>query len=226
MSLKGKRILITAGPTWIALDEVRVISNVATGENGIILAEELRKLGARVTLLLGPINPVVNSSHGAKIFQLNKKIRLLKFTFFEELKNTVIKELKKHKYDCLFHSAAVSDYQPDKRLKTKVSSGKISWPINLVPTPKIIDLIRKADPKLFLVGFKFEPNARKGVLLKDAKDFMERSGSNLVVANTLTKNNKYLAYITDGTKIKGPFKTKKRLSRGLAGVLKQFYGEK
>lgn len=216
MSLKNKKILITAGPTWIALDKVRVISNVATGENGILLAEELRKLGAQVTLLLGPVNPV----------GLNKKIRLLKFRFFEELKNTVLKELKVQRYDCLLHSAAVSDYQPDKKLKTKISSDKISWPINLLPTPKIIDLIRKTDPKLFLVGFKFKPDAQKCALLKDAKNFMKRSGANLVVANTLTKNNKYLAYITDGTQVKGPFKTKKRLSQGLIGLLKQFYGEK
>jgi len=216
MGLKNKRILITAGPTWVSIDRVRVISNVAAGENGITLAEELEKQGARVTLLLGPAN----------VSGLSKKIKLLRFTFFAELKNTVIKELRNHKYDCLIHSAAVSDYQPDKTLKTKVSSDKISWRINLVPTLKIIDLIRKTDPKLFLVGFKFEPNAKKTELLKAADNFMRRSGSNLAVANTLLKNNKYLAYITDGTKIKGPFKTKKKLSRGLAGLLKQFYREK
>ncbi len=215
MSLKNKRILITAGPTWIALDKIRVISNIASGENGILLAEELIKHGAQVTLLLGPVNPV----------GLNKKIRLLKFRFFEDLKNTVLKELKTHKYDCLLHSAAVSDYQPDRKLRTKVSSDKISWPINLVPTPKIIDLIRKADQKLFLVGFKLEPDAQKCALLKDAINFMQRSGSNLVVANSFVKN-KYLAYITDGTGIKGPFKTKKKLSQGLVRSLKQFYGDK
>ena len=54
MSLKNKRILITAGPTWVAIDSVRVISNIATGETGILLAKRLSLQGAKVTLALGP----------------------------------------------------------------------------------------------------------------------------------------------------------------------------
>ena len=214
MSLKGKKILITAGPTWVAIDKVRVISNIATGENGAILANELQKIGAQVTLLLGPVN---RSS-------LNKKVKLLKFIYFDELKDRLIEELKSRKYDCLIHSAAVSDYKLDKTFKNKVSSFKKSWQINLVPTLKIIDFIRKIDPNLFLVGFKFEPDARKNILLKEAKGFIKRSGSDLVVANTFTKENKYLAYITDGNEILGPFMTKKNLGQGLISLLKQFYG--
>ncbi len=205
--------MITAGPTWVKLDKVRVISNRATGENGITLAEEALKHKAKVTLLLGPV----------KTPKLNKKIRVLKFAFFNDLKNTLLKELQTGKYDCLIHSAAVSDYEPDKTFKTKVSSGKTSWKINLVPTPKIIDLTRKIAPELFLVGFKFEPDAQKKFLLKKANDFIRRSGSNLAVANTLLNDKKYLAYITDGKNIKGPFVTKKKLCLGLIKLLEQFY---
>ena len=54
--LKNKKVLITAGPTWVPIDNVRVISNTATGETGILLSEKLKNLGAKVTLLLGPTN--------------------------------------------------------------------------------------------------------------------------------------------------------------------------
>ncbi len=209
MSLKGKRILITAGPTWVAIDKIRVISNTATGENGIILAEELRKHGALVTLLLGPVNS----------YKLNKKIRLIRFTFFDQLKNTVIKELKRKKYDCLIHSAAVSDYKPKKTLEIKAGSDKTSWQINLIPTPKIINLIRETARSIFLVGFKFEPDASKKKLLQESKLLQWNTGSNLIVANTLNKRNQYRAYIIDGSKTQGPFTTKKSLCLGLVDFL-------
>ncbi len=214
MSLKGKRILITAGPTWVAIDKIRVISNTATGENGITLAEELRKHGALVTLLLGPVNA----------YKLHKKIRLVRFTFFDQLKNTVIKELKGKKYDCLVHSAAVSDYKPEKTLESKAGSDKASWQINLIPTPKIINLIRKTAPGIFLVGFKFEPDASKNKLFQEAKSLQCNTGSNLIVANTLNKKNQYRAYIIDGSKTQGPFTAKKNLCLGLVKELEKRLG--
>ncbi len=54
MSLNGKRILITAGPTWVPIDNVRVISNIATGTTGVLLAWQTSAQGAKVTLVLGP----------------------------------------------------------------------------------------------------------------------------------------------------------------------------
>ncbi len=210
-SLKGKRILITAGPTWVAIDKVRVISNTATGENGIILAEELIKRGALITLLLGPVNTR----------ELSKKIKLIRFTFFDQLKNTVIKELKGEKYDCLVHSAAVSDYKPEKILEKKVSSGATSWQIKLIPTPKIINLIKKTVPGIFLVGFKFEPGVSKNNLLKEAKLLQRKTDANLIVANTLNKSNQYRAYIIDSKKTLGSFASKKSLCLGLVEQLQK-----
>lgn len=214
LTLKSKRILITAGPTWVAIDKIRVISNTATGENGIILAEELRKHGVLVTLLLGPVNS----------YKLHKKIRLIRFTFFDQLKDTVIKELKRKKYDCLIHSAAVSDYKPEKTLKIKAGSGKTSWQIKLIPTPKIINLIRETAPSIFLVGFKFEPDASKSKLFQESKSLQCDTGSNLIVANTLNKRNQYSAYIIDGSKTQGPFTAKKSLCLGLVKELEKRLG--
>ncbi|MBU1870388.1 MAG: phosphopantothenoylcysteine decarboxylase, partial [Candidatus Omnitrophica bacterium] len=177
-NLKNKRILITAGPTWVAIDSVRVISNTATGETGILLAEEFSRLGAKVTLVLGPIGRIC----------LSKNIRLINFRFFDELKDIIVKELRSHRYDAMIHSAAVSDYAPQKLYRTKIGSGLKKLALSLKSTPKIIDLIKQIRPDIFLVGFKFEPQSGKQRLIKEAKDLILSSGADLVVANTLQRN--------------------------------------
>ena len=208
--LKNKRILITAGPTWVPIDGVRVISNIATGETGILLAEKLQNLGAKVTLLLGP----------AGVCCLNKKIKLMRFRFFNELKNIIIKELRFKKYDAVIHSAAVSDYKPVKVYTQKVKSGIKNWQVNLVPTEKIIDLIRKLDDSLFLVGFKFQPQATKTMLIKETKKLIRRVNLDLAVANTIDKS-RYHAYIVEREKIYTPLFNKKNMVEKLVNIIKE-----
>jgi len=208
--LKNKRVLITAGPTWVPIDAVRVISNIATGKTGVLLADKLRKLGAKVTLLLGP----------AESCCLNKNIRLIRFKFFEELKNKLEKELKSKKYDILIHSAAVSDYRPSRAKAQKIKSGKKVWQINLVPTLKIIGLIKKYDSSLFLVGFKFEPQAKKKALIDKTRNLIKRAKLNLAVANTTDDKNRYRAYILDNyNRSCGPLLTKKSLVEKLSSLI-------
>lgn len=205
-----KRVLITAGPTWVLIDRVRVISNIATGETGILLAERLQRLGAKVTLLLGP----------AEYCCINKKIRLLRFISFNDLKNKIIKELKTKGYDIVIHSAAVSDYRPAKIFRRKISSGISRLKIELVPTVKIIGLIKKIDPSVFLVGFKYEPAVKRGKLIKEARGLIKHSSLDLAVANTIDKK-RYSSYILEDNKIYGPLNTKKNMVNKLAGILKK-----
>lgn len=206
--LKNKKILITAGPTWVPIDKVRVISNIATGETGIILARELARSGASVTLLLGPVG----------VSCVDKNIRLLRFRFFDELKNMITSELRVHKYDAVIQAAAVSDYRPAVACGQKVKSDKKSWQLKLVPTPKIIDLIKKIDPSVFLVGFKFEPEAGKDLLIKKARELIRRSGLGLAVANSF-KGNRYRAYIVCNSCVCGPLKDKAGLAKGLVSAI-------
>ncbi|MCX5706087.1 MAG: bifunctional phosphopantothenoylcysteine decarboxylase/phosphopantothenate--cysteine ligase CoaBC, partial [Candidatus Omnitrophica bacterium] len=112
MNLKNKRVLITSGPTQVAIDSVRVITNNATAETGILLANKLKDSGAKVTLLLGLVNNCV----------LKKNIRVLNVRFFDELKRLIENELKVREYDLVIHSAAVSDYQPLNIYKQKIRS--------------------------------------------------------------------------------------------------------
>jgi phosphopantothenoylcysteine decarboxylase/phosphopantothenate--cysteine ligase len=208
MSIRGKKILITAGPTWVRIDDVRVISNIASGESGIILAKKLQGLGARVTLALGPID----------VPRLNKAIRIIRFRFFEDLKKLVIRQLKTRKYDALIHSAAVSDYRPKASYKGKIPSGARKLSLALRPTEKIINLLKRADPSLFLVGFKFEPRLGKDALLKEARSLTRSAHLDLAVANTLNKN-KYRAYILNHAGAYGPLDHKKKMAQVLVSLI-------
>lgn len=181
--IKNKRILITAGPTWVPIDSVRVISNIATGTTGILLAEKCIKLGARVTLLLGPVNAA----------PLNKKIRRINFKFFEELRRIIKRELARKKYDFIIHSAAVSDFKPATIIKGKIDSHK-SVNLWLKPLPKIIDDIRRLAPHTGLACFKLEPGISDSALVKKAKVLRRKAGAEIVVANRL---NPYRAFIID-----------------------------
>lgn len=210
MNLCNKRILITAGPTWVPIDGVRVISNTASGKTGILLAEALQSCGAKVTLLLGPQEACC----------LNKKIRIISFKFFDELKKLIQQQLRLNKYDIVIHSAAVSDYRPSKIYAAKVGSSRKCWVIKLVPTPKLIDLIRKSGgSKVFAVGFKFETAAKKEFLINSARKLLKRSDLDLVVANTV-RGSFYRAYIVGRRKIVGPFFNKISLTKNLIELLR------
>ncbi len=207
--LKNKKILITAGPTWVAIDSVRVISNIATGETGILLAQALSKLGARVTLLLGP----------GQACCIGNRIKLIRYKFFSELKEAITEELKARHYDIFIHSAAVSDYEPRKVYSQKVKSGIKNWQLSLRPTEKIINLIKRIDRSLLVVGFKFQPDAEKKELLEKAKELMQQADLDLTVANTLSQG-KYQAYIIDNSlRVWGEFLNKKNLVLNLIKAL-------
>jgi phosphopantothenoylcysteine synthetase/decarboxylase len=118
------------------------------------------------------------------------------------------------------HSAAVADYKLKKFYLHKVKSGMRNWKIRLVPTERIIDLIKKVSPPLFLVGFKFKTQATKDTLIKESKRLMQRAKSDLVVANSIYKN-KYRAFIVDNTHVYGPMKNKQSLVGDLVRLISE-----
>jgi phosphopantothenoylcysteine decarboxylase/phosphopantothenate--cysteine ligase len=213
-SLKGKKVLITAGPTWVAIDSIRVISNTATGETGILLAKRLIDKGAKVTLLINAQN----------CCSLNKKIKILAFSFFDQLKKNIEKELSSGMYDILIHSAAVSDYKPVKLVKGKINSDRNKLRLDLVPTPKIINRIKKINSSLFLVGFKYEAGKGKDVLTQKAIKLMDNSKADIVIANTSAKNG-YQAYILSRNKVfSGPIDNKSEMANKLIEIIGEVCG--
>ena len=209
--LKNKHILITAGPTWVAIDKVRVISNISSGQSGIFFAEQALKEGAKVTLLLGP---TIN-------FSLSKPLKVLRFSFFDELINLVQRQLKSGKFDAVIHAAAVSDYRPKIKINTKLKSGIKNLKLNLVPTQKLINMIKQINPKVFLVGFKLESSKNKAGLIKAADKLFKESKADLVVANTLD-DVRYLGFILDKQRnILARSNSRRDLARKLIKLLKE-----
>ena len=204
MGLKNKNILITAGPTWVPIDRVRVISNIATGKTGILLAKQAKALGGKVTLILGPVREI----------KLNSAIKVKRFCYFNELRNTIKRELKRKKYDIVIHSAAVSDYQPKRTFSGKIKSSSKNLFIDLETTVKIVDKIKKYAPHIFLVLFKLEMGVSKNKLIKEARKIMKSSKADLAVANTFSKNA-YMAYITDNKRILKNSNSKENLTQEL-----------
>jgi len=204
-----KKVLITAGPTWVAIDKARVISNIASGKTGFILADKFKSLGIDVTLLLGP-GYFLGSIEGIKI---------IRFKYFSQLETLLKKELKKKIYSAVIHAAAVSDYKPNKIIKSKVDSDRISWRINLIPTKKLINSLGVYRNNLFKVGFKFEPDGNNNKLINEGKALLKRTDLDLVVANSNREGN-YCAYILENTIHHGPFFSKVKMASGLVKLMR------
>ena len=199
--------MITAGPTWVAIDKVRVISNIATGQTGILLSRMLSLRAAKVTLLLG----------SGEISFPDKGFRVIRYRFFDELNRLLRDELKTGAYDAVIHSAAVSDYRPEKIYQKKISSGIKNWGIQLVPTPKLSDNFVFGGKDLLKVGFKFEPGISDERLICEGLALRKASNLDLVVANGTGKNG-YRAFIV-GERVTGPFLSKAIISKRLCGLL-------
>ncbi|MBF0483942.1 MAG: phosphopantothenoylcysteine decarboxylase [Candidatus Omnitrophica bacterium] len=184
--LKNKKVLITCGPTWVPIDEVRVISNVSSGQMGHILASAFLREGCQVTLIEGPVHQPMTKTEGLKV---------IPFFFYEELRTTLLKKLKQ-KFDIVIHAAAVSDYRIKNTFNHKISSSLKTLKLILVPTAKIITEIKKIQPKCFLVGFKLEPGLGRDALIDRSRKLFSEAGCDLVIANSL-RGNKYKGYIID-----------------------------
>lgn len=205
-SLNSKRVLITCGPTWVAIDDVRVISNISSGKLGQTLANNLSQLGAKVTLLEGAVEEKLK----------NKKVNVRSFLYFEELRQLIDSELKKP-FDIFIHAAAISDYRVQSK-RGKLSSHFKKLNLNLTPTPKIINSIKKKRPNIFLVGFKLEPSLSKA--RNKAEHLFQKAKCDLVVANSLNKG-KYEAFIVNkDKKIAGRANSREKLAKGLINAIK------
>ena len=214
MSLHNKRVLITAGPTWVPVDEVRVISNIASGETGILLAEKLLKHGAGVTLVLGPVESC--SISGSTTPRIDKKIKLVRFKFFDQLRSRLKKELLSKNYDCIIHCAAVSDFRPLSPTRGKLASNK-AHNLKLTVLPKIVSEIRKLCPAAKLVMFKLEAGISDIELIRRAREALLKAQADLIVANRITPS--YKAFILNKNETLGRINSKKELADKLPGFI-------
>ena len=214
-------IIITSGGTSEDIDNVRKITNTATGKLGSVLADEYIKNYSKNIKNIYYLCPKT-----AILPQKHKKIKIVNITNTQSLKEKIEKLLTTKSIDIFVHAMAVSDYTVDcvcdKNLN-KLSSSKISSSldeiiIKLKPTPKIISLIKKISPKTTLVGFKLLSNTTKQNLVETAYKLLQKNDCNFVLAND-TKNitsTKHIGYLIDKNKNITKCNTKQHIAQTIA----------
>lgn len=168
--LAGRRALVISGSTAEAIDPVRVITNRSSGRSGILIATELRRLGADVTLWQGHASVEVPGHLARHVVRFSSHADLLRLAKAADLSG----------FHQVWMPAAVGDYAAVPA-KAKIASGKPSLTLRLRPLPKVVEAVRAAAPHAVLVAFKAESDPK--ALARQAKDRLQRYGAQFVVAN-------------------------------------------
>jgi phosphopantothenoylcysteine decarboxylase/phosphopantothenate--cysteine ligase len=171
--LKGKKVLINAGPTRESIDPVRFISNFSTGKMGIALADAAAEYGASVALVLGPVS--ITPSHSA--------VEIINVTSAESMAQECIKRFPD--FDIAILSAAVADYTPEEVKKTKIKKDGGELILKLKPTTDIAaSLGRIKKDSQILAGFALETNNE----IENAKEKLARKNLDIIVLNSLRES--------------------------------------
>ncbi len=173
--LKGKKVMVTAGATREKIDEVRYITNPSSGKMGVALAEALYQKGAEVVILKakGSIEP-------------RFPIKQFEFETSEDLLKLVKREVKKAQV--MFQVAAVGDFRVKEQHKGKLSS-KNKHILELVSVKKIVNLVKKINPRIRLFGFKAVCGLTTKQAVKKAREVIKDSEAEAVMVNEVSKED-------------------------------------
>ncbi len=195
--LKGKKILVTAGATSEEIDPVRVITNKSSGKMGVYIAEEAFLRGAEVTLIRGANS--VEPQYHFKDIRVNS---------VNELFNEIKKNIKNK--DIMIHAAAVSDFTINNKASGKIKSAE-NLHLELTPTTKIFENIKKIKNNIVLVGFKAEYKVSKKELINRAYRLLKSARADLVIANDVGKQGRGFDTETNEVFVVGKNKKAKHL---------------
>ncbi|MCC1484801.1 bifunctional phosphopantothenoylcysteine decarboxylase/phosphopantothenate--cysteine ligase CoaBC [Winogradskyella immobilis] len=169
LPLKGKKILITAGPTYEAIDPVRFIGNHSSGKMGFEIANAAANLGAEVVLVSGPTQQTIKHS------LINIKPVVSAQSMYDEV----------HKYykniDIAILSAAVADYKPKHVAENKIKKKTSTFTVELEKTKDILKSLGEQKTNQLLVGFALETNNE----LENAKGKLNSKNLDIIVLNSL-----------------------------------------
>ena len=180
--LSGKKALVTAGPTYEALDPVRFIGNNSSGKMGYAVAEELANKGADVILVSGPTHLTVS----------HPKIKVVRVTSAEEMYQACVSNFTD--CDITVLSAAVADYKPTHREDQKIKKADAVLTIELIKTRDIAAELGKLKKKeQFTVGFALETENEKG----NAEKKIAAKNFDLIVLNSLNDAGAGFGYDTN-----------------------------
>ena len=185
--LQGKRIMITAGPTYEKIDPVRFIGNYSSGKMGFALAEACARRGAEVTLIAGP----VSSQLSPLASQLIKRIDVESCEDMYQAATTSFPE-----QDAAILCAAVADFQPETMAEQKIKREKDDLVIRLKPTHDIAAALgRMKTERQVMVGFALETNDEEA----NAQRKLEKKNLDFIVLNSL--QNKGTCFRSDENQI-------------------------
>lgn len=182
-ALAGKRVLITAGPTYEKIDPVRFIGNYSSGKMGFAIAEECRKRGADVTIVAGPVS--LKTPEGVKRIDVES---------CEDMYNAATSTFATS--DVVILSAAVADFRPADVADKKIKRGDDDMVIRLCPTHDIAAALGKAKTdRQTIVAFALETNDEE----TNAQRKLEKKNADFIVLNSL--QNKGTCFRTDDNQI-------------------------
>lgn len=210
-SMAGKKILITAGPTYEKIDPVRFIGNYSSGKMGYALAEECAARGAEVTLVSGPVNLSVNHSN----------INRIDVESAEQMYNACMSHYPTS--DAGILCAAVADFTPECVADKKIKREKDDLTLNLKPTHDIAAALGKIKTdSQRLVGFALETNDETA----HAQDKLKRKNFDFIVLNSLNDkgagfrcNTNKITIIDSSKAEEYPLKTKKEVAADIIDKL-------
>ena len=216
--LSGKKVLITAGPTYEQIDPVRFIGNHSSGKMGVAIAEEMQSRGADVTLVLGPSGIKVNG--GINVINVTSAAEMLDAS--EQHFSTA---------DITIMSAAVADYTPVKIAEEKIKKIEKDFSVSLTKTTDILKTLgglKKSNQ--VLVGFALETNNETAYALQK----LQSKNADMIVLNSLQDagagfghdTNKITIFDKTGNVYPFEMKSKKEVAKDIVNtIIKKFYAK-
>jgi phosphopantothenoylcysteine decarboxylase/phosphopantothenate--cysteine ligase len=202
VGLRGRKVLVTAGPTYEPIDPVRFIGNRSSGKMGYAVAAEAQRRGADVLLISGPTSLPTPAG-----------VRRLEVETSDVMRKAVLAHAPQQ--DVIVMSAAVADYSPVTQSTEKLRRGEARQ-IEVVSTPDIAAEASRLAPRAIHIGFALE----SGSLVESARDKLRRKGQSLVVANGITTDHNpfgsdlnQVVFVTETGERAMPLTTKAEVAR-------------
>lgn len=215
LPLRGKKVLITAGPTYEALDPVRFIGNHSSGKTGYAIAKALADFGAEVVLVSGPTSLSIQHS----------KIHLVKVISAQDMYEAC------HKFyqdaDVMIASAAVADYRPKKVAEQKIKKNDTKFVLELEKTKDILASLGAVKKNQFLIGFALETENE----IEHAKQKIQKKNLDLIVLNSLNDKGAGFGGVTNKVTFidknfnieQFPLKLKEEVAQDIANKILEHY---
>jgi len=205
LPLNGKKVLVTAGPTYEKIDPVRFIGNNSSGKMGYYLAKNAQKLGADVKLVIGPTN-LEMELEGIDSIRIESSDEMFK----------VVKKVYKNS-DIIISAAAISDFKPKLISENKIKKNKNIESIEVEPTIDILSYLGKNKTNQYLVGFALETED----YIENAKKKLNNKNLDAIILNSISdfspisNNENKITFISSDSEIEYEKKSKNDVSKDI-----------